>query len=166
MSSETEVTSGRNPGDLLFSLDNELITVKVASSQNIAPGDPVTFNSANLAIKATDAIVQTDGFGVCVHEGVITSASESGTRVIQIATGNAYVTVTTGGNVKPLKKLAIDSSSQFIELPTLSSGSNTAAIVAHINSGVARSYGAPDNITMNPSRVAANKFLAVRLGQD
>ena len=173
-----EVSDIRNPGDLIFSLDNEIMTVAVLAGQNIQPGDPVSFNLGNnFARKGTDANVDvSEGFGVCIHEGFNdTGGTVNGRGVIQIATGNAYVAVTAGAIIKPFKNVKVSSASKFVTsaitivaaafADQAASRAAVAALSNYVRDTVGRCYGNPGEM-VKPGNVAADGVAIVRLGRD
>ena len=97
--SQTEVTHLRDPGQLVFTTDNEIMSVPVAAGVRIVPGDIVDFDDDGFA-KVADPTTfdRTNGYGVCIHEGYDNrdghGPNTDGAGLVQIATGNAYVVCT------------------------------------------------------------------------
>ena len=173
--SETEVTNIRNPGDLIFSLDNEIMTIPVKAGENIAPGNIVSIDDNNYAVKGintnTDA---SKGYGVCIFEGANNTSGASGDLLVQIATGNAYVACKAGAVVKPFKNIRVDANSSVVDVEIVDVGAVTTVaqaktemikILGYMRYTIGRSYGNPGEM-VNPKSVANNGVVVVRLGRD
>lgn len=110
--SGTEVDHLRQPGQLVFSTDNEIMSVEVKAGENIRPGDVVAFDGDYAIVADPANFDSSTGFGVCIHEGFDNRAgfgpNTDGGGLVQIATGNAYVicTAATGG-IKPFTRLRL-----------------------------------------------------------
>ena len=163
MASETEVSNIIQRGSLVFSSDNEIITVKVAASQTLIPGDGVILK-LGVASKATASNRNIlTGFGVVIHEGV-TTGTGTNTSVVQIATGNAYVVCEAAGIIQPIHMVQFTDDGEVAQ-STLSATADISTIRTFVHEGViGRSYGNPGEM-VNPSAVAANGLVVVRLGQ-
>ncbi len=171
--SETEVTNIRNPGDLVFSIDNEIMAVPLALNQTIVPGDVVvvggTGNEASIATSTN--IDSSKGVGVCIFEGGIRGATGSEEVLIQIATGNAYVVCKATGTIKPFENIkvgAVGATTQGSVVASLIPGTITATnLGSYVKETIGRSYGNPGEM-VKPGNVvgtaAAPLPLVVRLG--
>lgn len=170
-----EVSDIRNPGDLIFSLDNEIMAVPVKAGENIQPGNGVIIDDDNYAVKGNAADFDTSkGYGVCIHEGANNTGGANGALLIQIATGNAYVAMKAGGVVQPFKKLKLNSDSEVVE-STITAVPNTVtlstaqtallALSNYIQKTLGTSYGNPGEM-VKPGDVADNGTVVVRLGLD
>ena len=175
--SATEVTNLRKPGDLVFSLDNEIMTVSLASGVNATPGKAVTFDSNNYAILATDSNLDiTKGVGIVIHEGADNTDGADGDKLVQIATGNAYVVMEAGGAISPFNDISVDSNSDAVSytLGTIASGTDFDTISEiggevekiwnYVKCHVGKSYGKPGEM-VNPGNVADGDPVVVRLGK-
>ncbi len=169
MSSETEVSALRKPGDLIFSLDNEIVSVQLRTGQEVVPGDVVGIDSSNLWVKSDGTNIKaSDGYGVVIHEGLDDSDnSDAATAagLIQIATGNAYVAIETGAIVKPHRKVKTNSSGKIIESHINSTSTTVAHIATYLNETIGKCYGNPGEQTIQTS-VASGGTAVVRLGLD
>ena len=174
--SSMEVSDLRKPGQLIFSSDNEIMTVALKAGENIQPGDPVSIDANNYAVKGTAATVNaSEGFGVCIHEGYDNTNGASGAGIVQIATGNAYVAVTAGAAIKPFKHVKINSSSKFVTAQIAvvtatfadlaATRTAVAALSDYVKDVIGRCYGNPGEM-VKPSSVIADGVAIVRLGRD
>ena len=154
--SATEVTNLRKPGDLVFSLDNEIMTVSLAAGVNAKPGKAITFDANNYAILANDSNLDTSkGVGVVIHEGADNTGGSDGDKLIQIATGNAYVVMEAGGAISPFNDVSVDSNSDVVSytLVTIASGTDFDSVSEvgteleslwnYVKCHVGKSYGKP-----------------------
>lgn len=173
--SSTEVENLRNKGDLIFSVDNEIMTVEVAASQNLAVGDIIKINATGYAVKITNSNTfnRNQGYGVVIHEGADNSSGENGDLLVQIATGNAYVALETFTDILPLHQVSVTvvtdarststATAQGLTSTTgisSSIGGNTQALITaelakihnYVQGVVGRSYGAPGQM-VRPAEV-------------
>lgn len=100
--SETE-TTGPVKGALVYpdSAINNIVTRGVKAAQNIAVGDPVTFDTGGFAQKASDTVGNRSlGLGVALTKFDNTSGAD-GDGTIQIAMPDTWVVFTMGGVVQP-----------------------------------------------------------------
>ena len=147
------------------------MTVPVKTGTSLVPGDAVTFVTPTaggaVAAKAGAAPNFISGYGVVIHEGSAAPAGETAAdtdsgRLVQIATGNAYVAMRTGGNIDPFGIVTTDADSNIIKITGI--GSTVVTAIAFIKGVLGRSYGAPGEM-VNPGRVAGTSIAVVRLGQ-
>lgn len=174
--SGTEVTTLRKPGDLIFSTDNEIMTVGVKANVDLSTiGKVVTFDANNFAQLATPTNLDVSkGIGVVIHEGADNTGGSDGDKLVQIATGNAYVAGSAGGVIHPFKNVTVNTTSDFVELvlgnaPAVATLGNVGAAVTALHNFlkrvVGRSYGNPGEM-VSPTNVTNNNAVVVRLGKD
>ena len=188
--SETEVDHLRQPGQLVFSNDNEIMSVPVAAGETIHPGDVVDFDDNGFAKAADPATFnRTNGYGVCIHEGVVNPGAD-GAVLVQICTGNAYVVCTANADtIRPFRQLAlasggrsilvteagvgIDASNRLADgVATFTDGGDATAnedavdtLNAHARLTVGRYYGLPGGM-VRPLPSLEGEPIVIRLGAD
>jgi hypothetical protein len=107
MASETE-TTGPIAGALVFTDNNEIVRRGVKASENIAVGDPVTFDTNGFVQKASNTVGnRAQGLGVAKQAGNNSTGSD-GDISIQVIMGNTYVGFTLGGVVKPFNLVKLN----------------------------------------------------------
>lgn len=176
-SSQTE-TTGPIPGQLVFTDNNEIVSVNMAITTTIILGQFVTFDSSGNAILATNTSTQYDGIGVACYNpnspissqtATIVSDSTLGDFRIQVAVGNTYVYTIADGSIKFMSAVGVDSSSYAIErvADTDSVTTPTAATVTAASkewSFVAGRYWGHSKEEKTPTSAASTDMIAVRLG--
>ena len=171
--SETEVSNIRNVGDLAFTVGNEIMTVGVAASQTLVPGDIVDINATGYASKVTTTAIDTSlGYGVVIHQGVTTTAADTtGQYTVQIAVGNTYIalkidTADATTFLAPLARVTTSTTNAKAgwvvqqDAPT-----DAATTIAYIIGTIGRYFGHPGEV-VSPTKGADTEIGIVRLGTD
>lgn len=169
--SATEVSNLRRRGALIFSTDNEIMTVGVTSGQTLVPGDPIMIiGTTGFASKATAAGLNIqEGYGVVIHEGIASPGTDTnGDKIVQIATGNSYVAMEAAGEIYPFRTVTVSGTSgDIVKTDDLSAPASIAvnAVATYIGTTIGRYYGKPGEM-VKPTKCADNDIIVVRLGSD
>jgi len=108
-------TTGKPRGSLVFADQNDLRRRGVKAAQNIALGDPVTFDANGFVQKASNTTGNmADGFGTALEVGDNTAGADGAIK-IQIAVGNSFVMQQAGAAIKPFSLLKVDVNNKLIQ---------------------------------------------------
>ena len=175
-SSETE-TSGPIAGQLVFTDNNEIVTVKVAASTKIILGQVVTFDASGNAVLATNSVgSQYDGYGIaCFNPNspissqtatIDNSSGAAGDLLVQVAVGNTYVYSKANGNIKYQSAVTPGAGSYLGATTIPSSVTNSASIVTALNKFalIAGRYYGHAKEEKTPTAAVSSDIIAVRLG--
>ena len=166
--SETEVDNIRNVGDLAFTVGNEIMAVGVAASQTLVPGDVVDINATGYASKVTTTAIDTSlGYGVVIHQGATTSATDTaGEKTVQIAVGNTYIALKIDGVVAPLARVSTSTTNNKASwVAQQDKPTDATTTIAYIIGTIGRYFGHPGEV-VSPTKSVDADIGIVRLGTD
>lgn len=175
-SSQTE-TSGPIAGQLVFTDNNEIVTVGLAATAKIILGQFVTFDSSGNAVLATTTSTRYDGIGVACYNPnspigsqtatIDNTSGSAGDLSVQIAMGSTYVYTIATAAIKPLSAVGVTAGSYAVALTAaaaLTSANADVNTAANAWSLVAGRYWGHSKEEKTMTAAVSNDIIAVRLG--
>jgi hypothetical protein len=182
--SSTLETLGPFAGQLVFTDNNEIVTVGIEEGTTIKLGQFVTFDTEGNCILATDTVgSRFDGYGIACYNPNSPISSQTATIVVgggvgdassfvQVAVGATHVYTLATGNIKFQAAVGVTSGSYAVAQtepvsPTITDSASIAAAILVAEKAfsrmVGRYFGHPKE-EKTPTAAVSSDIIAVRLG--